>query len=222
MRRRLQPLLALAALLALAPPALAGAPSPLVATRLTVANAANLLFAGTDADGGIDDWYLSNGIVELIVDDVGPQTDLPLGVTPPPKQSEAGFTGGSLIDFGLVGADNDQLVQVFTVGGLSTSNFVLYDSIEAFPDPPIAKIVVTGRVLGFNVAPEDLEVVTEYSVAPGEPYALVTTTVTNQSAEAAGARRPRRAGRGRSGRDAREQPVRDLEPRAQRVREHAG
>lgn len=44
----------------------------------------------------------------------------PRGVTPPPKQSEAAFTGGSVIDLGLLGAENDQLGQLFTVGVLST------------------------------------------------------------------------------------------------------
>lgn len=34
-----------------------------VAERVRVANAPTHLFGGTDADGGIDDWYLSNGVV---------------------------------------------------------------------------------------------------------------------------------------------------------------
>ena len=66
-----------------------------------------------------------------MIDDVGLQDDLPPGVPPPPKQSEAAFSGGTLIDLGLVGADDDQLAQMFTVGGLSTENFVVYDSIAA-------------------------------------------------------------------------------------------
>ena len=103
----------------------------LVAERLNVDNAATHLFGGTDADGGVDDWYLSNGVIEAIVDDVGLQADLPAGVEPPPKQSEAAPTGGSLIDLALVGHDNDQLNQLFTVGGLSTDNFIAYDEIRA-------------------------------------------------------------------------------------------
>src|SRR5512134_1833877 len=102
---------ALALALGLAPSA---ARAQLVAEQITLANAADRLFGGTDADGGVDDWYLSNGIVEAVIDDVGFQTDLmEIGVTPvPPKQSEAGFSGGSLIDLGLVGADSDQLAQM--------------------------------------------------------------------------------------------------------------
>ncbi len=40
-------------------------------------------------------------------------------------------TGGSLIDLALVGHDNDPLSQLFTVGGLSTENFIAYDEIRA-------------------------------------------------------------------------------------------
>ena len=78
-----------------------------------------LLFGGTDAQGGIGDWYVSNGVVEAIIDDVGVQGDVP-GSTQPPKQSEFSPTGGTILDLALVGADNDQLPQMFTVGGLST------------------------------------------------------------------------------------------------------
>jgi hypothetical protein len=38
------------------------------AEEVTIANAGTHLFQGTDADGGIGDWYLSNGVVELIWD----------------------------------------------------------------------------------------------------------------------------------------------------------
>jgi hypothetical protein len=72
----------------------------------TAEKAAERRFGGTDADGGISDWYLSNGIVELIVDDAALQDDLPPGVVAPPKQSENALTGGTIIDLGLVGADN--------------------------------------------------------------------------------------------------------------------
>jgi len=179
----LLPLLLLA--LAFSPaPARAG-DSALVAERITVANAADHLFGGTDAYGGIDDWYLGNGIVELIVDDVGLQNDLVLlgVVSAPPRQSQAGFTGGSLIDLGRVGANDDQLVQMFTVGGLSTSNFILYDTIDASDDGVTATITVTGRLLGFDpVLPSELPVETEYALGSGDDFVTVTTTVTNESA----------------------------------------
>jgi hypothetical protein len=163
-----------------------GAQGQFIAQQITVGTAVTLLFGGSDADGGIDDWYVSNGVVQAIVDDVGAPSDLAalLGPNAPPKQSEAAFTGGSVIDLGLVGANNDQLVQLFTVGGLSTSNFILYDNITAFTTPTSATIRATGRLLGFNtggspVPPENLVVVTDYTAAGSDPFLTITTTVTN-------------------------------------------
>src|SRR5690606_34002412 len=147
---------------------------------------AETLFTGTDADGGIDDWYLSNGVVQAIIDDVGPQADLVplLGASAPPKVSEFAFTGCSLIDLGNNGQNNDHLTQIFTVGGLSTSNFILYNGISASTTASSATITCTGNLLGFDtgpspVPPEDLQVVTEYTAAGSDPFLTVVTTVTN-------------------------------------------
>ena len=89
----------------------------LVARRMTEATAAEDLFHGAEAIGGIGDWYLTNGIVEAIVDDVGFQEDVlqSAGVEFPLRNS--GYTGGALVDLGLVGRENDQfgwLSQFFT------------------------------------------------------------------------------------------------------------
>jgi hypothetical protein len=92
------------------------------------------LFGGADAEGGIGDWYLSNGVVQAIIDDAGPVSDL-AGVVPPgkvpPKQSEINPTGGTLIDLGRAGADGDELVQLFGVGGLATDKFFFYDTLSS-------------------------------------------------------------------------------------------
>ncbi len=157
-----------------------------VAEQVNSGNASTRLFGGTDADGGIGDWYISNGIVEAIIDDVGPQADLVglVGPLAPPKASEAAFTGGSLIDIGTNGANNDQLAQMFTVGGLSTSNFILYDSIGATAGSTSATISASGTLLGFDsgatpVPPANLPSVTQYTVNDGDPYLTINTTVTN-------------------------------------------
>ena len=102
-------------------------------------------------------------------------------MTPPPNQSEAGPPAAALIDLGRVGADNDQLAQMFTVGGLSTSNFIALrlDRLRHDADGR-ATITGTGRVLGFDRSlPELLAVVTEYSVQRPQPFVTITTTVTN-------------------------------------------
>ncbi|MDJ0866612.1 MAG: CehA/McbA family metallohydrolase [Myxococcota bacterium] len=152
----------------------------LVAERITPDNAARHLFGGTDADGGIGDWYLSNGVVEAVIDHVGPQPDLPDGVTGPVLQSEAAPSGGTVVDLGLVGADNDQLNHFFTVGGLSASNFVVYDSISASVTETEAAVRVVGTVLGFALTPEELVLETLYVVREGEPFLTVLTTAENR------------------------------------------
>lgn len=163
-----------------------GANAQFVATQVTAGNAASVLFTGTDADGGIDDWYVSNGVVQVIVDDVGPQADLVplLGGNAPPKVSEFAFTGCSVIDLGSNGQNNDHLTQLFTVGGLSTSNFIVYDGVSASTTPTSATVTCTGNLLGFDVGatpvpPSDLDVVTEYTTANSDPFLTITTTVTN-------------------------------------------
>jgi hypothetical protein len=142
-----------------------------------------LLFGGSDAEGGIGDWYVSNGTIEAIIDDVGPAPDL-VGVVPPgtepPVQSEIAFTGGTLIDLGRVGTDDDQLSQMFTVGGLSTANFLVYDNVSA---PDAFTIRATGKVLFPPVSVEPspcLDVVTDYALDPGgAPFLTITSTATN-------------------------------------------
>ena len=173
---------ATSALLAIA----ASAQAAPLAARVTPGNAASVLFSGTDADGGIDDWYVSNGVIEAVIDDVGPQDDLVplLGVNAPPKVSEFAFTGCSIIDLGNNGQNNDHLTQIFTVGGLSTSNFVVYNGVSASSTPTSATITCTGNLLGFDggatpVPPSDLAVVTQYTAANNDPFLTVTTTVTN-------------------------------------------
>jgi hypothetical protein len=143
-----------------------------------------LLFGGSDAEGGIGDWYLSNGVVQAIVDNVGVQGDLS-GLVPgsePPIQAEINPTGGTLIDLGRVGANDDQLAQMFTVGGLSTSNFILYDAASA-PSPGVVR--VSGKLLFPPASPPSApcaDVVTDYSASGSDPYIVVTTTATNNCA----------------------------------------
>jgi hypothetical protein len=158
-----------------------------VAEPITRENAAERLFGGTDADGGIGDWYLSNGVIEAIIDEIGPQTDLPAGVTPPPKQSEAGTTGGTILDLGLVGANNDQLNHMFTLGGLSGASVVAYDSITASTTGSSATLTMTGGLAGFApLLPSELPVVTEYVAAGNDPFLTIRTTLVNQGGTTVG------------------------------------
>src|SRR5947209_9679591 len=81
-------------------------PQNLVAEQITKDNASTRLFSGSDANGGIGDWYLSNGIVEVIVDNAAFQPDLAAMGVNRPMQNAVAPTGGCLIDIGLVGKNN--------------------------------------------------------------------------------------------------------------------
>ena len=174
MRSTFVPAVVTVALLAAASPALP------TAVQVTTANTA-LLFGGSDAEGGIGDWYVSNGVIEAIIDNVGPVPDL-VGVLAapdvvPPIQSEINPTGGSLLDLGRAGQNDDQIAQFFTVGGLSTSNFILYDTVSA---PTADTIRATGKLLFPTVSPTPcIDIVTDYTAAGSDPFLTITTTATN-------------------------------------------
>jgi len=152
-----------------------------VSQRIGSADGA-LLFGGGDAEGGVGDWYVSNGVIEAIIDDAGPAPDL-VGILPagtePAMQSSAAPTGGTLIDLGLVGADDDQLSQMFSVGGLSTENFLLFDSVSA-PAPGVVR--ASGKLLLPPASPAGapcIDVATEYRALGTDRFLTVVTTATN-------------------------------------------
>jgi len=167
---------------------LLGAPPAFpVAQQITSGDTA-LLFGGSDAEGGIGDWYLSNGVIEAIIDDAGIQGDLTAVVgsgNEPATQSNASPTGGTLIDLATVGDDNDQLNQVFSVGGLSTENFIFYDTITA---PSSDTIRATGKLLLPPVSPAGapcIDIVTDYKAIGTDPFLTVVTTGTNSCSQPA-------------------------------------
>ncbi len=159
----------------------AAADAQLVAQRIGAGDTA-LLFGGSDAEGGIGDWYLSNGVVEAIIDDVGRQADLEAvlsGGDAPPIQSEIAPTGGTLIDAGRVGANSDQIPQLFMVGGLSTSNFVLYDTI-AVPAPGTVRASGALLLPPLSQRPAPcIAITTDFAVAGSDPFFTITSTASN-------------------------------------------
>jgi hypothetical protein len=141
-----------------------------------------LLFGGADAEGGIGDWYVSNGVVQAIIDDAAVAADL-VGIVPagqePPIQSEINPTGGTIIDLGRAGMDGDELPQLFTVGGLSTSFFILYDTVTA---PAPGTIRASGKLLLPPVSDRPtpcIDLVTDYQALGSDPFLTVTSTQTN-------------------------------------------
>jgi hypothetical protein len=173
----------------------------LIARQVTLDTASTDLFSGSDADGGIGDWYLSNGIVEAIVDNIGFQPDV-LQATGQavPIQNEVAPSGGTLIDLALAGHNNDQFDSAFQVVNFNASNPVIYVpagvALRNPSLPPviarvdesagIASLTVYGFALFGPSTPStpSLPVVTEYSLRRGENFIRLKTTIMNQSSGA--------------------------------------
>ncbi|MEE8408492.1 MAG: CehA/McbA family metallohydrolase [Myxococcota bacterium] len=151
---------------------------PVVVTRVTahqITDAADFI-GGSDPVGGIGDWYMANDLIELIVDDPSNQN----GISP---------TGGNLVDFALLGQDNDQLNQIYQLFTPSQDYPAAYDTISAKAHGDVATITVTGKIFAANpsataidaAVAEKLAVTTVYTLHWGDPKVYVTTTVTNNS-----------------------------------------
>lgn len=172
----------------------------LVARRVTPESAAADLLSGADAMGGIGDWCLSNGVVTAIIDDIGVQQDVlqSSGATLP-IQTEIGFAGGTLIDLGLTGRDNDQLASVSQVVNFNGNHPILYlpagvsaqdpslPSVLARTDAPAgtASLTVRGFAVFHPSTPLDptIPVETEYTLRSGENVLRMRTTLTNRGPE---------------------------------------
>ncbi len=154
----------------------------LVAERVTADNAARRLFSGSDAIGGVGDWYLSNGVIEAIVDAAGFNSDLLARGIPVPNQFLLSPTGGTLVDLALVGANNDQLTQLFSVVNISPQNSLFYTIVRAETAADAATIIADGFVIMepfSNATKPTLALRTTYSAARGAPFLDILTTITN-------------------------------------------
>ncbi len=155
------------------------AQQPLAAEQITKDNAARRLFSGSDAVGGIGDWYLSNGIVEAVIDNAALGKDVAV-----PQQNGIAPTGGTLIDFALVGKNNDQFNQMFQIANLSPTNSFFYLGVTGEVKDNIASVTAQGTVLLDNISTisnRTLAATTTYSVAPGDRFITVTSTVVNNA-----------------------------------------
>lgn len=161
--------------------------SQLVAEQITRENASRRLFSGSDANGGIGDWYLSNGIVEAVIDNVAFNPDIAAMGVNRPNQNGVAPTGGTLIDIALVGQNNDQFNQMFQVVNLVPNDVFFYTAIRAAVTPERASIIVDAVVLqaGVSTLPgtggpgPTLVGSTIYSLAPGDRFITITSTVVN-------------------------------------------
>jgi hypothetical protein len=158
--------------------------SQLVAEQITKDNAPKRLFSGSDANGGIGDWYISNGVVEAVIDNAGFQPDLSARGTNLPIQNLISPTGGTLIDLGLVGKNNDQFNQMFQIVNLTPTNSFFYTSVKASVTAELATITAQGFALFGNISTTSsptLQVQTVYSLAPESSFITVTSTIINMN-----------------------------------------
>lgn len=124
----------------------------LVAERISAENFATHHVGGPDADAGIGDWFLSNGVLCAAISD-------------PAHESALSPNGGVLIDLGHCGAANDQWTVLQPILNLSQSLVIPITQILAGRDSTQAWIRTRGVIAG-------IEVSTTYAVDEKTPTAL--------------------------------------------------
>lgn len=130
--------------------------------------AAGELIPGQTAQGSVGDYLLENALVRVLIDDI-------------PRPHGFADTGGNLIDAAPVGAE-DRFASIFTMFNNRFGRQARYETIsivDAGGGPATARIRVTGR----DSEQPTLEVVTEYSLAPGDVFVRIDTTLTNLGSE---------------------------------------
>jgi hypothetical protein len=119
---------------------LAGAPASaqLVAERITPENAARLQVGGPDADGGVGDWALANGVLCAVIADAAHEAP----ISP---------QGGGLADLVRCGSANDQWSALVPLVNLSRASIVPLTSLHAERDERTARVVAEGGREGLRI-----------------------------------------------------------------------
>lgn len=117
--------------------ATAAAAAP-VATRIDAGNAAAVRLGGTDATGGIGDWALGDGTLCAVVAD-------------PSHENDFAATGGSLIDLGRCGRNDDQFVLFDQLANLSLSKAIPMQSVNAEHGAGWARLIARGKRPGIDL-----------------------------------------------------------------------
>jgi hypothetical protein len=134
----------------------ASADAAFVAERIDADNGARLIVEGPDAVGGIGDWALQNGTICAIVAD-------------PAHESDMATTGGGLVDLGLCGRADDQLMLYMELMNGSLAQPVLVKTVTPEATSDAAQLVTRG-------VSEGIEVETRYWMDRDEPRRLRITT----------------------------------------------
>ena len=123
---------------------------------------------GKLAIGKTGDYLLANDRVRIIIDDVGQRQGFAEG-------------GGNIVDAARSDANIDQLSQLITYFDDTFPRQAVYDRIEVLKDGSDGKEARI-RVSGREMKDRNLEITTEYSLRPGDPFVLIETSVTNRGA----------------------------------------
>ena len=153
------------------------------ATRISTANADDLLLVGLRSDGRVGDYAISNGSLLAIIDTPG--FDEELGV---PSQLHRAPSGGTLLDLAPLGA-LDALPQVLQVVGNDPQVRVLYQTVAIQEDGKeihaVGRILDPERKVGVALDDDDLVeqlvVSTTWRMWDREPWLEVETIVSNQT-----------------------------------------
>jgi len=147
-----------------------------VAERIDASNAKGSLSDCPDRIGGIGDWYLSNGTVWAIIDDVS-------------NLNVISAAGGTLVDLGLVGHKGEQFVQLMPFLNMTRDLIVPFDHVQVEQGDTWASITVSTthglrpEKPGFGVLSKEVAKTvifkTEYRLVEGENFLRLKTTITN-------------------------------------------
>ena len=137
-----------------------------VASRITIDNVATHSVGGMDSQGGLGDWFLSNGVLCAIVSD-------------PSQESSITRQGGFLTDLGFCGKEDDHFLSMYPTLYMNLDKVMEFQTVNAELIDGTARIQTLGRQNGLAVsvtysasvdAPNILDIATEISrVSIGEP-----------------------------------------------------
>lgn len=132
-------------------------PNPLKtsAGKITADNFSSTAIRGIDAIGGIDDWFLTNGVLCATISDKKHETYLSV-------------TGGFLIDLGDCKKNNDQWPALHFLSNLSKSDILPANNISVINNKLSSSIIVKGLRDG-------IENTTRYTVNNKQPHTLFIT-----------------------------------------------
>ncbi len=130
-------------------------------TRITAENALELVQSGPDAIGGIDDWFMSNGILCAVISDID-------------HEGEFSSKGGVLIDLGFCDRADDHLTIIQDLLDGKRSSPMNVSHIEFETDKNSASVITIAQQSGARV-------ITRYTLSEDSPTQLSISKVLNIS-----------------------------------------